>query len=132
MYKIAKILAIVLGVLGVVLWVMVSRADDPNNSTTDLMLTLGEWMTYIAAGVTLIYSILNLVAHPEKLKRALISVGAFAVVLLISYFALAKSDPIGDATEGTSKMVDAGLWTFYILTLVAVLAMIVSGFEKVR
>ena len=132
MYKIAKILAIVLGVLGVVLWLMVSKADDPNTGSTDLMLQLGVWMTYIAAGVTLIYSILNLLAHPDKLKNALISVGAFGVVILISYFVLAKNEAIGTASEGASRLVDAGLWTFYILTVVAVAAMIISGFKKVR
>mgnify|MGYP000341943491 FL=1 len=35
-----------------------------------------------------------------------------------------------EVTEGTVKTVGAGLWSFYILAIVAVVAMVVGGFKK--
>lgn len=131
MYKIAKIAGIVLGVLGIVLWILVARQDNPDSGSTDIFLRLGFWMTIITAVITLVYALLNLFTSPDKLKKALIGIGAFLLVILISYFT-ASGKEVGGASAGTVKWVDAGLRSFYILTVVAIGAMVVAGLKKTK
>ncbi|THD69034.1 hypothetical protein E7Z59_01505 [Robertkochia marina] len=141
MYRIAKILAIILGVVGLVIWVMIARDENPAGSgMVDLMINLGYYMTIITAVVTFAFAVWQLITHPDKLKKALISLGAFAVVLVIAYAVLASGTNINldslaqrgiVVDEGTSKMVGAGLWAFYLLALIAVLSMVFAGVKKI-
>ncbi|SRR5690606_2725708 len=146
MYKIAKIIAIILGVIGLVLWVLIARADSDvvaqagssSNNVVGLMINVGLWATIIIAIITLLFSLVGLASEPQKLKKALISIGVFAAVVLVSYliataegFNFAKMADKGiQVTEGTVKWVDAGLWTFYILAFLAILSMVVGSFKK--
>ncbi|HLV63712.1 hypothetical protein [Galbibacter sp.] len=146
MYKIAKIIAIILGVIGLVLWVLIARADSDvvaqagssSNNVVGLMINVGLWATIIIAIITLLFSLVGLASEPQKLKKALISIGVFAAVVLVSYliataegFNFAKMADKGiQVTEGTVKWVDAGLWTFYILAFLAILSMVVGNFKK--
>lgn len=146
MYKIAKIVAIILGVIGLVLWVIIARADSDvvaqagssSNNVVGLMINVGLWATIIIAIITLLFSLVGLASEPQKLKKALISIGVFAAVVLVSYliataegFNFAKMADKGiQVTEGTVKWVDAGLWTFYILAFLAILSMVVGNFKK--
>lgn len=138
MYKIAKILAIILSVIGLVLWVLIVQSDD-NEGVISLMISLGLWLTVIIAGITLVLSLMGLASDGDKLKKALISVAAFALIIGISYVVFATGKDVDlqqmadrgiDVTEGTVKAVGAGLWSFYILAIVAVVAMVVGGFKK--
>ncbi|WP_335966292.1 hypothetical protein [Galbibacter sp. PAP.153] len=137
MYKIAKIIAIILGVIGLVLWVLIARSDD-NGSYIDVMLNLGIGLTIIAAVITLLFSIVGLASDTDKLKKSLISLAVFALVLIVSYFLATGTDvdlqKMADrgiqVTEGTVKTVGAGLISFYVLTVLAILAMIIGGFKK--
>lgn len=146
MYKIAKIIAIILGVISLVLWVLIARADSEevavvgssSNNVVGMMINLGYWMTIVVAIITLLFSLAGLASEPEKLKKALISVGVFGAVILVSYligtsegfdFDLMADKGI-DVSASTVKWVDAGLWSFYILAFLAVLAMVVGGFKK--
>ncbi|MFI2742091.1 hypothetical protein ACG2LH_05080 [Zhouia sp. PK063] len=126
MHKIIKILAIALGLIGVVLWLLLLGSVDPY---TDFMFYIAYVLTFAAAGIAVIYSIGNLLTHPDKLKRALVSVGVLVVVAVVS-FALASGDPLPGADASTSKWVGAGLYAFYILTVVAAGAMIFSGIKR--
>lgn len=140
MYRIAKILAIILGVIGLIVWVMIARDANPaESSMIDLMINLGKWMTILTAIVTFGFAIWQLLTHPDKLWKALISLGVFAAVLVISYM-LSSGTDINleglaqkgiDVTEGTSRMVGAGLWAFYLLAFIAVIAMVFSGIKKI-
>jgi len=70
------------------------------------------------------------------LKKTLISVGVFLAIIIISYV-LADSTPMqlpdegGMLSESGSKWVGTGLYTFYILAVVAILLMVFSGFKKI-
>ena len=128
MQKIAKIIAIILGVIGIVLWAMIVSSDS-NDGAIDGMLHMGKAMTYITAGITLIFTILNLVSSGSKLKKALISIVGFAIVVIISY-AIADSSEIRGASASTSKWVGAGLYTFYFLLAIAAGTMLFSGIKK--
>lgn len=123
--KIFRILAIAVGVVGLILWILLLGSTDPY---TDVMLHLGKGLVYITAATVLFFTIKNLVAHPEKLKKALVTLVVFAVIVAIGY-AMADGNTEG-ATESTSKWVGAGLYTFYILTVLAILAMAWTGLKK--
>jgi hypothetical protein len=83
-----------------------------------------------------VFVIKNLFTNTAGLKNTLIGLGAFAVVLVISYV-VAGGDTRqyklqdGFATDTQSHMVGAGLTAFYVLIVVAALAMIFSGVKKV-
>ncbi|WP_224485029.1 hypothetical protein [Robertkochia aurantiaca] len=139
MYKIAKILAIILGVAGLVLWVLIVQ-QGAESGMVDVMINLAVYMTLIVAAIALLMSIWQLITHPDKLKKSLISLAAFALVLLISYFVLSSGSDIDleamsrrgiEVDEATSKLVGGGLIAFYILAGVAVLAMLLSGAKKI-
>ncbi len=135
MQKIAKIVALVLGVVSIVLWVLLLGKEDPYSN---LMFYIAYILIAIGIAIVLIFTIMNLLSHPDKLKKSLISIVGFVVVLALSYV-LSKGTDINlsemadkgvTATESTSKIVGAGLITFYILTAIAAGTMIVSGIKK--
>jgi uncharacterized membrane protein len=113
-----------------------SAAVDGDTAILDPM----SWVTYIIFGLTIAFVIFfvikNLFTNTSSLKSTLMGVGAFLVVLVISYAVSSGSDA-GDylyngvaVTEGESKMVGAGLIAFYILMIGAAVAMALSGFKK--
>ena len=127
MYKIVKILAILIGVLGLILWVLLLGSESPY---ADIMINIAKFLVIITAAVVLIFTIKNLISHPDKLKKALIAIVGFVVIVGIGYV-LADGTAQGTASASDSKWVGTGLWTFYILTIVAVAAMVISGVKKI-
>ena len=84
--------------------------------------------------VTVISVIGGLIKNPASLGKTLIGIVAFLAVLGLSY-ALASDfiPPLsGDntVTPGTAKLAGAGIYAFYILTIIAIGAMIVAGIKK--
>ena len=67
-------------------------------------------------------------------KKTLMSVGAFLLIFVISYVmadgveSFTKDGEI--VTAQTSRYIGTGLYTFYILSVVAVVAMAFSGVKK--
>lgn len=146
MYKVAKIIAIILGVIGFVLWIIIARADSnvvaeagsSSNNIVGMMINLGYWLTIIVAIITLLFSLVGLASDANKLKKAAISLAVFAVVIVVSYV-LASGTDVDlfrmanrgiHVTEGAVRWVGAGLWAFYILALLAILAMVIGAFKK--
>lgn len=135
MQRIFNIGIVILGVLCFVLWYLLIGATDPYS---DILFYISYVLFAIALGAVLIYSIVNIVSSGEKIKRTAIGVGALAVVVVIG-FVLAKPDNIDfeslrkagiNITDSTSKTVGAGLYMFYILSIVAVGAMVFGGIKK--
>ncbi|MAO07863.1 MAG: hypothetical protein CL596_04035 [Alteromonas sp.] len=139
LHKILKIVALILGVVGIVFWFLIlSKGDDAIEATgegVDPML----YIAYITLGIVLLFVLIFVLKgiFSGDLKKTLMSVGAFLVVVVIGYVMSSGSIeglPLVDGapvTESTSKWVGAGLNTFYILALLAILAMIFSGFKKI-
>lgn len=132
--------------IGLVLWVLIARADSDvvaqtgssSNNVVGLMISVGYWATIIVAIITLLFSLVGLASEPDKLKKALVSLGVFGLVVLVSYLIATSEgfdfDRMADkginVSASTVKWVDAGLWSFYILAALAILAMFVGGFKK--
>ena len=148
--KISKIIVAILGVAGIIALVtIISTGDDAikdlaaqgDTSPIDPIYAIGL-ITLVAIVVLVVFFVLkNLFTNTKSLKGTLIGVGAFALVLLVSYGISVGADESfkeglyksGDtmATEGESKMVGAGLIAFYALLAIAAVSMIFSGVKKV-
>ena len=145
LHKILKIVALVLSLLGIIFLGRIIAEGDEEIKAAALagdtaIVDPIAIIAYIILGLVLLFVVVfvlkNLFTNTSGLKNTLIGVGAFAAVLIISY-AVSGGDPMqyklqdGIATDGQSTMVGAGLVAFYILIVVAALAMIFSGVKKV-
>lgn len=131
LHKIFKIVGIVLGLLGVVFMAMLLAG---NESSMDWLIYTG----YIVLAVIVVMVLLFVLkgVFEGDIKKTLMSVGVFLAIIIVSYV-LADSTPMqlpddgGMTSESGSKWVGTGLYTFYILAIVAVGLMVFSGFKKI-
>ena len=141
--KITKIAALVLGVLGLIFQVTIlSKGDDAielNSYTGDFssvspMITLAIIILIIVVAITLVSSLATLASNPEKLKKALLSVAAFVLVVLLSFLLSDGAEtPLKDGevlSAFGSRLVGTGLRTFYFLALIAIGSMFFSGVKR--
>lgn len=121
MDKISKIVALVLGLIGVVLCggVLFSGVDP----WADWLFIVSYVLLAIAVVSVVVFGLMNIVTSPAKLKKTLIYTGAFAFIIVISYV-LAS----GETT--TEKWVGAGIVAFYIFGAIATGLMIFSGVKN--
>lgn len=90
------------------------------------------FLLIIAIVAALAGTVMTAISEPEKLKGTGIGIGAMIVVLGLSY-ALAGGEVLksyGEISSTTSRMVGASLYTFYILLLLAVVAIIYSWVSR--
>ena len=137
-YKISKILVIIIGIIASILFVSTLGMEvtmDNNSYIVDYFI----YLSYLAMAVSffaVIYFVFkNLVTHKEQLKRALISLGLFAGVILIAFI-------FADGTEVRmkeivispmySKLISTSLNTFYILAIISVGVLGWTGFSKIK
>lgn len=135
-YKILKIVLILLSVVGIVFCGLVIAKGDEVVAATGEGLDGFLYVAYIMLGLTIllvgIFVVQGLFAG--NIKGTLISVGAFLLIVVIAYV-LADGTPMtvgGDVLSASgSKWVDTGLYTFYIMGLLAIAAMVLTGVKKV-
>ncbi|MCH9660604.1 MAG: hypothetical protein K0U54_06805 [Bacteroidetes bacterium] len=138
LHKILKIVAAILGIAGLIFWIMlVAKGDEAVKATgegVDALMYVGYIVLAIIVLFVLVFVLKGIFAG--NIKKTLMSVGAFLVILVISY-ALSSSSldglPLVDnepVTESASKWVGTGLHMFYILAIAAVGAMVLSGVKK--
>ncbi len=141
--KITTYVALALGVLGLIFQIIILGAGDDviemdslagNFSKVSPMISLAILILGVAVLITVVSSLANLASKAAKLKKALISVAAFLLVVLISFlFSKGVETPMKDGevlSASGSRWVGAGLRTFYILAVVAVVAMLFSGVKR--
>lgn len=141
--KITKIVALALGVLGLIFQVTIlSKGDDAielnsyagDFSSVSPMITLAIIILIIVVAITLVSSLATLASNPEKLKKALLSVAAFVLVVLLSFLLSDGAEtPLKDGevlSAFGSRLVGTGLRTFYFLALIAIGSMLFSGVKR--
>ena len=139
LYKIFKIVAMLLGFAGLIFWfLLISKGDDAVKATgagVAPLLYIAYVIMAIVLGLVTVFVLKGVMSG--DVTKTLISVGAFLAVLLISYVmasgsieGLTPADK-SEVTESTSKWVGTGLIAFYILAVVAVTTMAFSGVKKV-
>ena len=132
-----KIFKIIVGLLSVVGFILVLMIMSGNESMVDNMLYVTYVILALILALVLVYVIKGLFAG--NIKKTLMSVGAFLVILVIAYAMSSGTDldltPFTnkgvDVTEATSKYVGAGLYAFYALAIIAIGSMALSGIKKI-
>ena len=146
MHKILKIVAAILGLLGIVFLLrIISTGDDEikaaaaagDSAIVDPMALIAYVILGLTVLAVLFFVLKNLFTNTAGLKNTLIGVGAFVAVLVISYVMSggdARQYDLQDggfATDSTSQMVGAGLVAFYLLLAIAAIAMLFAGAKKI-
>ena len=142
--NIIKIVSGILGVLGIIfLFRIISLGDEEikmaasmgDYGSVSALVNLALFILGIAVVITLIFSLFGLTSDSNKLKKALISIGLFALVVAICFgLSTGVETPLKDGevlSASGSRWVGAGLRIFYILALVAIAAMGLSGVQRI-
>lgn len=141
LHKILKYLALVIGVVGLILWgrVLMTGDDALENSAALQASVITPFLivAYIVFALIVLLVLFFVIKglFSGDIKKTLISIGLFIAVIVVAYL-LADGTPMYnrndvqtlDATG--SKWVGTGLITFYILACTAILAMVISGVKK--
>ncbi|OAD91767.1 hypothetical protein A7A78_10970 [Aequorivita soesokkakensis] len=137
LHKILKIVALLLSVAGVIFLAMIIAKGDEAVTATGEGVDGFLFVAYIIFAITIVFVLFFVLKgiFAGNIKNTLISVGAFLLIVVISYV-LADGTPM-EMQEGEmlsasgSKWVGAGLYAFYIMAVLAVGAMVFSGIKKV-
>ncbi|ARN78785.1 hypothetical protein BST97_12725 [Nonlabens spongiae] len=149
LHKILKYLVILLSVIAAAFFVYtIASGDDAieidengiQGSTVVPLMYLSYIMLAVIVAAVVLFLFVNLASNPKALKKSLLSVGIFLVVVGISYIVFADgSDAANNAieldngeylSESGSKWIDVSIYTFYILAILAVGSIIWSGATK--
>mgnify|MGYP003326038878 CR=1 FL=1 len=130
--KITNISVVLLAVLAlIVLGVIIAQGDEyiemsamqGNFGAVSLMINLALLVLVVTVAMTLVFSVKNLVSEKSKMKKAGISIGSFLAVFVLAFVLSSGVEtplPDGGMLSATqSKLVEAGIRTFYLLTVIA-------------
>ena len=142
--NIVKIISALLGVLGGIFLLRILGAGDDDIKLAASMgdygvvsplVELAKVILYLTIGITLVFTIKGLFSDKEKLKKAALSIGFFAVVLVVSYvLSDGVETPMKDGeflSINGSKWVGTGIRMFYILAIIAIGLMLASGLKRI-
>jgi hypothetical protein len=140
---IVKIISAFFGLLGAVfLFRIIGTGDEEIKMAASMgdfgavspLVSLSIAILMITVVVTLVFSLLNLASSSQKLKKSLLFIGCFAVVLGIAFAASEGVEtPLKDGeilSAAGSRWVGTGIRMFYILAILAILSMVLSGAKK--
>lgn len=137
LHKILKIVALLLSVAGIIFLAMIISKGDTVVTETGAGVDGYLYIAYITFAITLLFVLFFVLkgVFEGNIKSTLLSVGAFLLVVLIAYL-LADGTPMavqdGEMLSASgSKWVDTGLYTFYIMAILAIGAMVFTGIKKV-
>lgn len=145
--KIENIVKIISAVTGVLAAFFLLRIIGTGDDDIKMAATMGDFgavsplvelariVLVLTVAITLIFTLRGLFSDLAKLKKAGIAIGLFLAVVFLSY---ALSDgvetPLKDGemlSASGSKWVGTGIRTFYILAVLAIGLMLVSGARKI-
>ncbi|UKM65338.1 hypothetical protein GSB9_01902 [Flavobacteriaceae bacterium GSB9] len=138
LHKILKIVAFALAIIGAIFALMIMAGDEESaqNMSGNML-----YVAYAVLGIVLLLVVLFVLKglFAGNIKKTLLTVGIFLAIVFISYGISSGTDlnlkPFidkgADVTESTSKTVGAGLYTFYILAILAIGSMLYGGAKKI-
>jgi heme/copper-type cytochrome/quinol oxidase subunit 1 len=138
-YKISKIVVIIIGIIASILFVSTLGMEismENNSYIVDYFIYVSYLAMAIAFFSVIYFVFKNLFTHKDQLKRALISLGLFAAIILVA-FILADSTEVklkdgGVISSFSSKLISTSLNTFYILAIISVGVLGWTGFSKIK
>ena len=104
--KILTIVTAILSVIGIFLLIRVLMADDSASldGSVGAFVSYAYYLLILTAIITVVLSILNLIKHPQALKKSLLGIAVMVVLFAIAYFTSS-----GDAvTDGFGKVLKGG------------------------
>ena len=141
--KTTTLLSASLGVLGLIfLALIIGKGDDAiemsamqgDYGTVSYIIYLAQFILLITVLITLFFSLKNLASDKGNLKKSLMFIGAFALVILVAYlFSSGEETPMQDGkmlSAAGARIVETGIRTFYFLTIIAVGAMAFHSVKK--
>jgi|TARA_B100001105_G_scaffold136066_1_gene108983 hypothetical protein len=132
-YKIIKYIALALSLLGVLFVVMIQTLDMLQG--IDYILIVAYLIMALIVSSVLFYTLKKVISDKDSLRSTLKILGAFLVLFLICYFALARGEetPLRDGkmlSAVGSKLISAALFMFYSLILIASGSMLWFGIKN--
>jgi hypothetical protein len=126
--KLAKILTIVTGVIGLIgfyYFVMIASTGDEaiendpelQGSILDPFITFSTTLLIAVAVLTVLFSLFNLFKNPKALKRSLLGVAVLAVILAVAY-SMASDAEVLDSLGKVLKDGEAGSVSKWVSTLI--------------
>mgnify|MGYP001284496304 FL=1 len=115
----------------VVLAVIIGQGDEyiemsamqGNFGAVAVMINLALLVLLVTIAMTLVFSVKNLVSEKSKMKKAGISIGSFLLVFMVAFLLSSGVEtPMQDGQTLSvmqSRLVESGIRTFYLLTLIA-------------
>ena len=141
--NIVNIISALLGIVGVIFLLRIMGTGDEqieidatqgSYSLVTPIIELARIVLILTISVTLIFSLRGLFSNKEKLKKASISIGFFLLIIFISYMASSGVEtPMKDGkilSESGSRWVGTGILVFYVLFILAIGLMVLSGLRK--
>ena len=130
--KITNISVVLLAVSAlIVLGVIIGQGDEyiemsamqGNFGAVSVMINLALFVLLVTVLMTLVFSMKNLFSEKSKLKKAGMSIGSFLFVFILAFvLSSGVETPMQDGkmlSALQSRFVEAGIRTFYLLTLIA-------------
>jgi hypothetical protein len=136
LHKILKIVALLLSIAGIIFLAMIIVKGDQEVIDTGEGLDGFLYVAYITLAITVAFVLFFVIkgVFSGNIKNTLISIGAFLLIVIVSY-ALADGTPMQmrdvSLSASGAKWIDTGLYVFYILGILAIGAMVLSGVKKV-
>lgn len=138
--KILTVLKIVIGLIGAIFFVRILMADgnalEVDSELQNSLLSPFILLAYIILGLTVVITLVFSIVGVAKgnIKKTLITIGAFAAVVIISFFSSTGKEiqtDEGVISAYASQWISAGLTIFYVLLAISILAIIASAVIKV-
>lgn len=140
---IVKIISAIFGLLGVVfLFRIIGVGDEEIKMAASVgdygvvspLVSVAIAILFVTIAVTVVFSLINLASSPQKLKKSLLFIVCFIVVIGLA-FAISSGveTPLKDGkilSANGSRWVEAGIRMFYILAALAIGSMIFFGGKK--
>ena len=137
LHKILKIVALLLSVAGIIFLAMIIAKGDEAVTATGEGVDGFLYVAYIIFAITIIFVLFFVLKgiFAGNIKSTLLSIGAFLLIVVISYI-LADGTPMQmqdqePLSASGSKWVGTGLYAFYIMAILAIGAMVFSGIKKI-
>jgi hypothetical protein len=126
-----------IAIIGAFFFIMILSGNDENGSFISRAISLSLWSIYIGAGIAVLFGIYQFAINLKHNKKGLIGIVAFVVIIFIANM-MAKNQVVtdeflesGTVTTQDLIMTDTGLYTFYALIIIAILAIIFSEVSRI-
>ncbi len=121
-----------IAIIGAFFFIMILSGNDEDGAFISRAISLSLWAIYIGAGIAVMFGIYQFVINLKHNKKGLIGIVAFVVIIFAANM-MAKSQEVTDKLLDSGKvttqdllMTDTGLFTFYALIAIAILAIVIS------